>query len=467
MNLKELIKDYRVWVILFFVVRLYHISNPPLEVAHNWRQTTVTMAARNFLETDPNILLPRIDIAGEKTGITAMEFPLLNYCIYLISLVFGYAHWYGRLINLIVSSFGLYYFYKLVRKYGGESLAFNSALILLFSIWFSYSRKIMPDTFSVSLVIIGLYYGSNFLDRKNSIKNLLIYFLFVSGGLLSKLPSVYVFALFPLVLLEKEIDGARKIKIATVTLVAAIVVGMYYFMWVPHLTAKYQFTHFFMGTALYQGAQEIFDNLNEALEKFYEDAIGFSGFIVFLTALPILYFKKEKKLFLIFLATFFGFLFIVFKSGFAFYHHSYYIIPFVPVMALLSGYALTKIKNQKWVFVILACVALESILKKNADFYIKENNLAMLSLEKDLDKFSSRNDLIAINSGNLPTPMYFSHRKGWIETNQVLLDTNRVADLKVKGLKYIVILKKTFSEGDIQLSYQILFENSDYRIYQL
>jgi hypothetical protein len=101
-NLKALVLNYKVWVIAFFILRLYHITNPPLEVAHNWRQTTVTMAARNFLEVDPNILLPRIDIAGEKTGITAMEFPILNYLIYLLSLIFGYAHWYGRLINLVI-----------------------------------------------------------------------------------------------------------------------------------------------------------------------------------------------------------------------------------------------------------------------------------------------------------------------------------------------------------------------------
>ena len=44
--------------------------DPPLEVAHNWRQTLGAMIARNFLETDNNILYPRIDITGEKTGIT-------------------------------------------------------------------------------------------------------------------------------------------------------------------------------------------------------------------------------------------------------------------------------------------------------------------------------------------------------------------------------------------------------------
>lgn len=63
------LKDIRFWILVFFLLRMYGIMNPPLEVVHNWRQTTVTMVARNFYETDPNILYPRIDIAGMKPAL--------------------------------------------------------------------------------------------------------------------------------------------------------------------------------------------------------------------------------------------------------------------------------------------------------------------------------------------------------------------------------------------------------------
>ena len=74
--------NIRFWIVVLFIIRLIGITNPPLEVEHNWRQTTVTMVARNFLEVDNNIFYPRVDFAGDKTGITGMEFPLLNYMIY-------------------------------------------------------------------------------------------------------------------------------------------------------------------------------------------------------------------------------------------------------------------------------------------------------------------------------------------------------------------------------------------------
>ena len=166
MNIKKIITDIRFWIIVFFAIRLLGITNPPLEVAHNWRQTTVTMVSRNFYEIDNNIFYPRIDIAGDKTGITGMEFPLLNYLIYLTSLVFGYQHWYGRLINLIVSSFGLWFFYKLTKRKFSKQISFYSTIILAVSIFFAYSRKIMPDTFAMSLIITSIYCGICYFDIK-------------------------------------------------------------------------------------------------------------------------------------------------------------------------------------------------------------------------------------------------------------------------------------------------------------
>ena len=77
-----------------------------------------------------------------------MEFPLLNYINYCVSEIFGYQHWYGRLINLIVSSLGIWFFFRLLKRYFNAELAFNASIILLASIWFAYSRKIIEDYLS-------------------------------------------------------------------------------------------------------------------------------------------------------------------------------------------------------------------------------------------------------------------------------------------------------------------------------
>jgi 4-amino-4-deoxy-L-arabinose transferase-like glycosyltransferase len=463
--LKNSFSDIRFWIVLFFFLRLYAITDPPLEIAHNWRQVTVCMSARNFAETDSNIFYPRVDFAGEKTGITGMEFPLLNYLIYLVSLVFGYAHWYGRLINLLISSVGLWYFFILVKKYFTSSLAFKATFILLFSAWFTYSRKIMPDTFSMSLMLAGIYYGSNYLDTKHNLKNLLLYFVFLLLGALSKLPSMYLLIILSLLLFQKEIPLKAKIVFSVTSTAIITCVTYYYFDWVPYLTEHYGFYHFFMGKGLAQGFAEILNNLEKSFEKFYLEALQIIGFIIFVTGLTLAIVKKNKPLLLVFLVCFASYAIVVLKAGVTFSRHSYYIIPFTPVMALVAAFAIEAVKSTKLKTLLLALILIEGISNKFHDFYIKDDYKAMLQLETHLDGLGSRSDFIAINSGDVPTPMYFSHRKGWVTFNETLCSSVYINDFKTKGLRFIIILKNVFGT-EVPLPYNKVFENQHYAIYQ-
>ena len=461
-------RDIRFWIIFFFLVRLIGIINPPLEVAHNWRQTTVTMVSRNFLEVDNNIFYPRIDIAGEKSGITGMEFPIFNYIIYLVSEVFGYEHWYGRLINLLFSSLGIFFFYKLVKKYFQAKIAFNSTLILLFSIWFSYSRKVMPDTFSMSFIIASIYYGSNYLDNKlrsNKLKDILLYSLLMVIGMLSKLPSAYLLIVFLIFMLNTEIPHKRKLVFIIVSCVSLVLPLIWYFYWVPHLVETYGFWHFFMGVDIIQGICEIGDNLPETFQKFYDSALKYIGFAFFVFGLVQVIVRRQNILLSILILSFLSFLIIIFKAGYAFPHHSYYIIPFVPIMSLFAGYGLSLIKNNKVALIFLIAISIEGILNQQHDFRIHDKEKALMNLETDLDSISKRDDLILINSGEYPTPMYFAHRNGWINYNNQIKDEQYIQNLKETGLKFIVILKRSFG-SNIILDLPIILENKDYCIYQ-
>lgn len=468
--IKKTLLDIRFWIILFFVIRLIGITNPPLEVAHNWRQTTVTMAARNFLEVDNNILYPRIDFAGEKTGITGMEFPLLNYLIYLVSEIFGYEHWYGRLINLFFSSFGLFFFFKLIKKYFNKNIAFSSALVLLFSIWFAYSRKIMPDTFAMSFILSGIYFGTNYFDeekkKSDRLINLVLFIILTALGSLSKLPSAYLLVVFILFFLNKKILLKRKIIFAIAATLSILPAILWYFYWVPYLVETYGFWHFFMGKSFSQGIHEIAANLNQTLQRFYDTALKYIGFIIFLFGLIHAVIKKQRLLIFVFILGFIGFLVIIFKAGYTFTHHSYYIIPFVPVMALITGYGIMQFKNKKLVLLLLLAVGFEGILNQQHDFRIHDKELALLNLEEDLNKVSISSNLILINSGNYPTPMYFAHRKGWINSNEKIKDDNYLQNLRAKGLKYIIILKKTFGTY-MEMNLPIVLDNDNYCIYKL
>ena len=115
LQIKNLFTDIRFWIIFIMLLRLTGITNPPFE-RHDWRQTTGLMVAKNYLTVDSNILYPRVHNTKGDSGIIGMEFPAYYYLIFLISKLFGYTHWYGRLINLVISSVGIYFFYLILSK---------------------------------------------------------------------------------------------------------------------------------------------------------------------------------------------------------------------------------------------------------------------------------------------------------------------------------------------------------------
>jgi 4-amino-4-deoxy-L-arabinose transferase-like glycosyltransferase len=466
----KFLTDIRFWIVVFFLIRLIGITNPPLEVAHNWRQTTVTMVARNFLEVDHNILYPRIDIAGEKTGITGMEFPALNYLIYISAEIFGYQHWYGRLINLFFSSFGIWFFFRLLQKYFSHGTAFNATIILIVSIWFQFSRKIMPDTFSMSLILASLYFGSNYLEstKKNALQwSLLWYVLLMCLGVLSKLPSAYLLVVMAVFFFNKSISSRKKAIFGFISIIGILPSIFWYFIWVPHIVQEYGFTHFFMGKGMAVGFAEIANNLGETLNKFYDTALKYVGFLMFLVGVIYAVKDREKRIYLPLLLCFFGFAIVIVKAGYTFPHHSYYIVPFVPVMALVAGYGLSRIRIKKLALFLLLAIVGEGVGNQQHDFRVRDKDLQLVHLEKDLNSFSSLHDLILINSGEFPTPMYFAHRKGWVNSNDRIQDVIYVNELKTRGLKFIVILKRSIG-SEIELEgYEVMFDSEDYVIYRV
>ncbi len=433
--------DIRFWIVLFFILRLYGITNAPLEVAHNWRQADGDMVARNFYEIDNNILYPRLDMAGEKTGITGTEFPILNYLMYLVSLVFGFHDWFGRLIVLIISSFGTLYFYKILKLKFDERLSFYSAFLLLTSMWLMYSRKVMPDTFSVSLVVISLYFAFRYFKNTKWL-DLFTYFIFVTIGVLSKIPAAYLLVVLLFPLLDSSIKIKQKCWIALITGVMFLPVCWWYFYWVPYLVNHFGYWHYYMGTSFVNGFHEIRSNLGQTAHKFIFEALKFIGFTAFMFGLIVASIKKEKAILMILFVCSISFSILMLKAGFNFPHHSYYVIPFVPIMCLIAAYGLTQIKKQWIQTLLLWAIATENIADQQHDFRIKESEKYKLSMEPIADLVTDKNALFVINGGSGPQQIYFLHRKGWTVDTDMLTDSTYINYLREHDCKYLFINKR-------------------------
>ncbi|MBU2020331.1 MAG: glycosyltransferase family 39 protein [Bacteroidetes bacterium] len=457
-----ILSDIRFWILFLFLLRLIGITNAPLEIGHNWRQALTNMITRNFVENGANLLYPMIDMAGEKTGIIGSEFPFFNYLGYLFSVVFDYSHWSGRLINLVVSSFGLFYFYRLIKELYHERLAFSSTLVLAVSIWFGFSRKIMPDTFSVSLVIIGLYFAFRYL-KDGQKWAALYFFLFCTMGVLCKIPALSFLSLLGVLIFIKEIPNRRKTTIFLLSTLCFVSVCGWYFYWVPHLLETYQYQLYFPKSIL-EGYREIYPKLPELFEKFYFSALQSYVALACCLAGIFVFIKGGNRLAQIALALFtIVFILFILKTGAVFPTHSYYVLPFVPIMALLCGFFLVKIPV-RYQSVLLALIVVEAIANQQHDFFIKSTELYKLELQASTDQYIPPNDLIIINGGSSPQSIYFANRKGWTVENEQLNSPLFIDSLRGLGAKYLIIDKSTNS---LDFDEHLLHSGANYSFYRL
>lgn len=423
------------------------------------------MVARNFYEGDGNILYPRVDVGGEKTGIVGCEFPLLNYAIAGCAKVFGYQHWYGRLINLIVSCLGVYFFSKLVTKYFDRWTAFLASLIMMVSIWFTYCRTNIPDTFGLSICLAALFYGLAYLEN-GKVVPLVLYFVLALAGTLAKISTACILSVLVIPFLFGASTLTRRIILTSASVLLLAIVFWWYFVWVPHLNETYGlYSHFFMGLPWSDGIQQLIDDAPLTMKRFYSTAMKYAGFIFFVAGIILMIKKRATLALSIVTVSFFAALVVILKTGYGMHINAYYMIIFIPPMALAAAYALSQLQNRKIAVALLLVICAEGLLNQIHILKIREPNLSLTQLENIVDRFSTRSDLIAINGSGEedPTPMYFAHRKGWVLPNAKL--TERLPIIRTKGCKLVVILKQI--GGDMQLDFPILYESDAFKIYDI
>ena len=446
----------------FFLIRLIGITNAPLEIAHNWRQVTGLMVARNYFEIDPTFWLPRVDETNGLTGIIGMELPLLNYLHYLFSLVFDYQHWYGRIINLIVSSVGIYFFYKLIKERLNLKTAYYASIFLIGSIWFMYSRKMMPDTFSMSLGFIGLYFCQAYL-RTNGLKFYTLFCLFLSLAFLSKISALMCVMGVPF-LISKENSTTTQIRVAIGVLASLLVTYLWYFQWNPHLSETYG-NWYNSGKSINEGFIELMGNVPETLKRIYFSSFhSYIAFILFLFSIVFIVIKKQYRWLLFLISTSALFLLYMAKSGSIFFIHGYYIIPIVPVFSIIIGILINSIKSNKIAISLVILFLIESIANQQHDLFTKESENYKLGLENIISKYSHKNDLVGINGNGNPQELYLSHRKGFVLNNEDLNSDKKIQEIKNKGCQFLIINRHSYSES---INYPCVFNNEHYAIYDI
>ncbi len=419
------------------------------------------MVARNFYQVDHNILYPQLDENGEKPGYVAMEFPLLSYAIYLTSTVFGYDHWYGRLINLVVVTFGCWFFYRLLCIHFEKRFAFISTIVYSCSALFHLARKVLPDPMSLSLIIMGVYFGVLFL-RNGNLKNLICYFLFATAGALVKIPFGLYLIILAIPFFTSQLTTSKKLLFAFASIILLAIVYWWYFIWNVHLS-EISGIWYNSGRTISAGIHELSEHYEDVLSKFYFSI--YHGFILFALSLAgwcLAIFRKQKMLIYLMLLLAPLFAIYMMKSGFLFAHHGYYALVMMPLFAILTANILMWFPKN-WGYIVLVIGITESIANQQHDFFVKDKNRAKLELENIADQLGPRTELVALVCGENPNEFYFLNRKGWMVPIEKV-DSDFLSDLKNRGCSYLFVKH----EHNLQnLPYPKIFENNEYIVFKL
>ena len=207
---------------MLFIIRLEKIDLAPFDT-HAFRQSLTLGVARNYLEWDWNLFAPRTILCDSRPGFEVMEFPVLNYAIFILWKVFGEHNWCFRLLGLVVASVGLWHLYRIFQRLVPERAALAGTVLFGTSVAFIYARKAMPDVFSLSLVLTGVSLGWDYLEKGKNWR-LWTFCAVTALGLLSKIPSATAMTLLLWPMLDRNIALKRKgmLTVAGVIAVAAM-----------------------------------------------------------------------------------------------------------------------------------------------------------------------------------------------------------------------------------------------------
>jgi len=497
-NLNNKNKYSKYILLIFLIYTLIHIPVfifPSLQGQKIWRQADTAAVARNFAVESMNIFYPRIDLRGNLSGITGMEFPLFNYLVAIVYKITG-TTWvnFGKILSYICAVFSVILLAKLVfspslisKNYLKENLETNSqinlnnkfcnpALFVLIALLspfcFRYSAKFMPEFLAMflsvsSLVLFLSYQGKQDVFVKKS--NYLILFSSALLLLLSMLVRPY-YAFFGLPLFIRAVLSFYNKKFSESFIcifIGVFVLSVFYAWygyWVPYLNKSYGMSYFFMGSSIKENFLSLFST-NIIIDLFKEISHRYLGwvFLPFVLHGIYLYIRKDcsdmdnkiniisvRQIVFIGLVSLLIIPFLIGKTR----DHIYYYGASYPMLMIFCYLSMQNIAdtfpNKKVIvvfsiiFIIVAGVLTPQIYKRHG--YIK----ALVNKRADLLKNVGPNDLIITTDGGIPIDLFVLNRKGWVISLPRNLDerNNMLAHLKSLGAKYMLTPAKGAPNGD-------------------
>lgn len=462
-------------LLLALLVRLYHVHFP-VAGWHSWRQADTAAMARNFFENGFDFFHPQIDWGGNSSGIVESEFPAYPFLVSLFYAVFGLNDAWGRLLSVIFSLFTIYGLYLLVRKYLSNSVALYSAFIYaIIPLNIYYSRAFMPESAMLMCSVLGIYWFSQWLDKRN-VAHFILSCCTVSLAILIKIPELYLG--LPLLYLAWLKFGKSTFKAGVLWLFAFLVL-------LPVALWYYHAHQLFLESGLTYGiwgfGTDKWGNFDIILTlKFYNDIffksiaerhLTYAGFIPFLIGLFIKRTTKGERLFDFWLIAVIIYFLIVAKGNQV---HEYYQLPFILPAVVYVGKAFSKYlpldslrfsfvsKPLQSIFFSLCLVGIIVLSYLRYDRFMNSETYdsSLFRLAAAVQGVTQKHDLIIAVSEYNPIILYRCNRKGW-NSSVDQLDSTFIDARRSNGAKYLIGEIPVFDTPERERTLQWLLDSHE------
>ncbi len=322
------------------VLRLRGITNPLLD-DQAWRQAdTASMATHMMgrLMDFPGVFIPKLNYDGVIPQNVELEFPFLPYLLAWTWTIFGWSDLWGRLWSVALSLLTVVGIYDLGRNMLTDRAGlFAAAIYSLMPLSIYYGRVVMPEPMAQawSIWALAMIWRWRVASQERGIWKI---GLLMAGAILAKLPQLM---LFPVALLIGfwPLNDQRLGQLIRYSMIV-LIPPMVYYLWVHfNVSASSQFVSGIMTKQVANSTNLSWETLAKNISQ------GFTGIVLFLSGVGIgrlFFFRSPMRPALIVWGGISALYIVVVCASIPL---DYYLVPVLPLAALLSAYALDWIDS--------------------------------------------------------------------------------------------------------------------------
>ncbi|MBC2726796.1 glycosyltransferase family 39 protein [Desulfosporosinus sp.] len=418
------------------LLRLRGIANPLLD-DQAWRQAdTASMATHmmGHLLNFPNVFLPKLNYDGVIPQNVELEFPFLPYLLAWTWTILGWSDLWGRLWSVTLSLVTIVGIYDLGRNmFNHRAGLFAAAIYSIMPLSIYYGRVVMPEPMAQAWSIWALAMAWRWRIKQEE-KGIWKIALLMAAAVLAKLPQLMLFPVAVLLGFWPLKNGRVRqlIQYSIIVLIPPIV----YYLWVHYnVSSSSQFVSGILTGQVANSTNLDWKLLTRNIQR------GFTVLVLVLSGggLLRLFFSPSPVRFALLTWGAIGSLYIGLVC--ASIPLDYYLVPVLPLVALLSAYALDWMASLPGT--VLGIVILVLIYKSSyADLTPKYQwNQEYLTQARWIKEHTPTSSILVLSD---PPPMtfYYAQRVGFRLINKINQETPSKVLEKFQG-DYLVHLPRS------------------------